>query len=149
MAETTYFNEPDVQVTDAKIVTPWGMYEPQEVQSVGFERSRDLRSGVRRWLFVALGSIVSVCTILILIYLAFGQVPFGIPILALTLLVSGGLLLTGLWFSPTYKVKMSGTFGLVTFDCGNNFAYALRLKKALQTLVNAKETQKADSPGVA
>jgi len=145
MAETTYFNEPAVQVTASRIVTPWGTYPPQEVRSVDFERNR----GIRHWLFVAVLCVVSVGTILSLIYLVSGQVPFGISSIVLTLLVSGGLLANSLWLSPTYKVKMRGTFGLVTFDCGDNLAYARRLEKAIQTLINAEPEQTTDSPGAA
>jgi hypothetical protein len=142
-AETIYFNEPDVQVTESRIVTPWGLYQPQDVQSVYIEREK----GIRYWLWRIAGSIGPVSLLLLIADMLSGQVLFGIPRDALTLVTGVSFLLTYAVISPRYKVKMHGSFGVVIFDCGDNNLYASRLTKALQTLIQARESQPENRSG--
>src|SRR5690349_24347548 len=113
MAETTYFNEPDVQVIDSRIVAPWGVYRPQEVRTVEVETDK----GVRRWLYVCVGLIGVLAFIISMVSPFIGQL-VNDSVRSVAGIVWGAcffLMYTVL--SPRYKVNMRGSFGLVIFDC--------------------------------
>jgi hypothetical protein len=135
--ETTYFNEPDVQVTSSVVVAPWGVYRTQDIRKVEYRRE----FGVPIWAVRGMTVLLLFSLMACLLYFT-NQHPFGLS--------SDVLLIPfGVWFAlyvflirPRYRytVLMQGVFGLVTFDCGDNQIYAIKLTSALKRLL--KENQR-------
>ena len=71
---------------------------------------------------------------------------FGFTLVGIGLL---SLIIDVFVFSPIYKVKIRGEFGLVTFDCGDDYRYAKKLAQALTVLLDSRNIYLEGTPGVA
>jgi hypothetical protein len=139
--ETTYFNEPDVQVTSSTVVAPWGVYRTQDIQKVEYKR----QFGVPRWAVRGMSLLLLLSLVATIFYLT-NQAPLGIPpnVLSIPLLVWSALYFFLIWPRSTYTVVMKGVFGQVTFNCGDNQVYALKLTSALKRLLK-EHTMRAEN----
>ncbi len=145
MVEAIYFEESDVQVTSAKIVTPWGVYVSKDLRSVDLEDVKGVRRLLRRIILV-----VGIATYLLWLVGIFTGVLSASGSGSILILISVACgVLNSFVIRPILKVKIHGAFGLVTFDCGDNYRYAKKLAKALTALLNTEERHLENTPGAA
>ncbi|MEO5952107.1 MAG: hypothetical protein ABIQ44_06495 [Chloroflexia bacterium] len=141
MTETTYFERPNLKVTDMRVISGVGVFQNADISRVRY------RVGNIKWHLLT-----SVAFFLVMLVNHFTSPTTSIysnlsPVLGFVvgfvLVLLSIVAVIGIWtVKLTYSVKIEGTFGRVTkveFDCGTDWRGAIDLANALRRVTINKQ----------
>ena len=137
MAETTYFERSNLNVTDSHVMAENYVYRTEEIRSVSWY------PGIACWVWLAL--MVIAPSIILFRWADYIVLPFGLQYLIATVV----LVLWAFVVKPTYRVKMKGAFGKVEFDCGTDLRCSSQLLRALRRFTGQPASKMERALGVA
>jgi len=141
MTETTYFERPNLKVTDMRVISGVGVFQTTDISRVRYH----VRNMVWHVLtYLAFFLVMMVNQVINPTTSIYSNLP---PVLGfvvgIEMILLSTLAVIGMWtVRLTYSVKIEGTFGKVTnveFDCGNDFRCAIELTYALRRVTTNKK----------
>lgn len=151
MTETTYFERPNLKVTDTCVISGVGVFQNMDIHRVKYH------VGNRGW--YALAQIGLLLFLMLSYFLSSTASPFGDLPVVLDFIMRGILVLLilgssiAVWLMKlTYNVKIEGTFGKATnveFDCGTDWRAAFDLFSALNKVTKTNRQNTSRVAGVA